>query len=306
MPEPFGFINAFKPPGPSSTAFGAWVRRLFGGRTSGGHWGTLDPGACGVLVIAIGEATKLLTYLGEGRKQYLFELRVGTKTSTADAGGRVVDQGEVPGDWPRHIAAALPRFVGDLEQTPPMFSAVKVDGRPLYRSARRGEDVARPKRRVRVYSLDALRVESRRAILRVVCSPGTYVRVLCEDLAAAGGTLGHMGVLVREAAGAFVLSDAALPAQLAAEPQRFLIDPGALLEQPRVQVGDDDARRFEHGNPIVVEERVAGPAMPVPILVYHGSRLLGVGERSPEDAARLVARRVLRGALDDGANGADA
>ena len=115
--ELFGFINAFKPPGPSSAAFGSWVKRRLAADALG-HWGTLDPAACGVLVLAVGKATKLLPLLSDNRKRYVFELVVGTRTDTADATGTVIGRAFVPAGWHEPLSGALSSMIGPLEQLP--------------------------------------------------------------------------------------------------------------------------------------------------------------------------------------------
>src|ERR1700687_5281616 len=177
----FGFINAHKPPGITSTAFGARVRHALG-RVPLGHWGTLDPDASGVLVLAVGHATRLLPLLGDGRKSYDFDLVLGFETDTGDASGSRTVSSDVPSLWAQALPDVLASIVGRLTQIPPMYSAVKVEGQPLYKAARRGEDVARVARDVEIYTLRVIDVGVERARLAVECSAGTYVRTLCEEI----------------------------------------------------------------------------------------------------------------------------
>lgn len=302
---PFGFINAFKPPGLSSAAFGNWVKRALGGAAVG-HWGTLDPAACGVLPLAVGKATRLLPLLPDSRKRYIFELVVGERTQTADASGDVIESAPVPDDWKRDLPAAAAELIGPQTQMPPMHSAVKVDGRPLYRSARLGLDVVRKPRPTVIHDLrvvgDAAAPQARNAALRaarlfVECEAGTYVRVLCEELGRRLGLPARMGALLRIGAGPFGLEGCVRPDQIAADPRACLIDPLAVLRNPRVALDEEGARRFMHGNQIRLgrgshASREHDPE--VEVLVTCGVELLGCGRvisDNGDDA--LVPTRVL-------------
>jgi tRNA pseudouridine55 synthase len=269
----FGFINARKPPGPTSTAFGSRVRRALG-RVSLGHWGTLDPGAEGVLVLAVGHATKLLPLLGSGRKRYEFELVLGSATDTGDASGAIIAESDIPEDWQDRLPSALTAFVGTISQVPPMYSAVKVAGQPLYKSARKGVSVDRAPRQVVVHALEVLGLLDFGVRLKLECDAGTYVRTLCEDIGRRLGAPAHMGSLLRTAAGPFTLDDAVVEDALFADPRSHVIDPLDVLKQPRVELDAERAKRFAHGNAIdhravmaygdvlvTVDGRLAGTAL---------------------------------------------
>ena len=282
----FGFLNAFKPPGMTSTALGGWLRRMLGG-TPVGHWGTLDPAASGVLVLAVGKATRLLPLIAPSDKQYIFELRVGAATDTGDAGGRVVARGEPPHDWRERLPMTAASLVGPLDQVPPMYSAVKIAGRPLYVSARQGQQVARAPRQTRVVALRVIETADDRARLLVECEAGLYVRALCEQLGEGIGVPAHMGALVRTAAGPFTIAHSKLPPEIEADPAGCLVNPLTVLRQPRIALEADDAQRFLHGNG--VEARApAGQAGEV--LVLYGEKLIGVGSLA---AGALSPLRVL-------------
>ncbi|MFO1080398.1 MAG: tRNA pseudouridine(55) synthase TruB [Reyranellaceae bacterium] len=203
-----GWVILDKPVGLGSTPAVGKVRRLFGADKAG-HGGTLDPLASGVLPIALGEATKTVPFVMDGRKEYRFTLRFGEARSTDDGEGEVVatSPGRPTDD---QIAAALPRFLGEIEQMPPAFSALKINGRRAYDLARAGEVVDLAPRRVRI---DALRLIGRpdadHADLVVSCGKGTYIRSLGRDLAQALGTVGHLSALRRTRAGPFA-EDAAI------------------------------------------------------------------------------------------------
>ena len=279
---PFGFINARKPPGITSTAFGSRVRHALG-RVPLGHWGTLDPEASGVLVLAVGHATRLLPLLGDGRKVYEFDLVLGSETDTGDAtGGRTVSS-DVPTSWAAKLPETLASIVGTLSQIPPMYSAVKVAGQPLYKSARRGEDVARTSRDVVIHALRVLDIGNARARLALECSAGTYVRTLCEEIGRRLGVPAHMDALVRTAAGPFVLARACTEAELFADPFAHLIDPLDVLLLSRVALGADDVARFSHGNAVAIVGNPSGE-----VLVTSGGRLIGTGLATVTQAGAML------------------
>jgi tRNA pseudouridine55 synthase len=284
--ETFGFLNALKPPGITSTALGGWLRRIFGGAPVG-HWGTLDPAASGVLVLALGKATRLLPLIALSDKQYVFELRVGTATDTGDAGGRTIASGAPPSDWRERLPAVAASLVGPLQQVPPMFSAVKVAGRPLYISARRGQQIPRAARATRIHALRVIETGFERARMLVECEAGLYVRALCEEIGSRFGVPAHMGWLVRTAAGPFAIARSKLPAEIESAPARCLIDPLAVLKQPRVALDAANAQRFMHGNGV---ETRAAAGETGEVLVLHGEKLIGVGSLT---AGALSPLRVL-------------
>lgn len=260
-----------------------------------GHWGTLDPAACGVLVLAIGRATRLLPLLPHARKRYVFELVLGSKTDSGDSTGRVVQLAGVSPDWRVRLPLALRSMLGDIKQIPPMHSALKVEGRALYRSARAGVEIPRSPRQVRIYALHPLVEEEPRAggaaatprvRLFVECDAGTYVRVLCEDLGRELGLPAHMGMLVRVGAGEFRISESLLPRDLERLLAAAVIDPLAVLRQQRCEVDATAARRFVHGNEIGARcAHVADDET----LVVHAGRILGSGQTFARDGRTLLA-----------------
>ena len=197
-----GWVILDKPVGLGSTPAVTKVRRLFGARKAG-HGGTLDPLASGVLPIALGEATKTVPFVMDGRKEYRFTLCFGEARSTEDAEGAVTATSDLrPTD--QAIRSALPAFVGEIEQTPPAFSALKIEGKRAYDLARAGEAVALKPRRVLIDRLELLgRPDADHADFVVACGKGTYIRSLGRDLARALGTVGYLSALRRTAAGPF-------------------------------------------------------------------------------------------------------
>lgn len=274
----FGFINALKPPGPTSTSFGAWVRRRLQASALG-HWGTLDPSACGVLVLAVGRAAKLLPYLPGDDKSYVFELRMGAATDTGDATGRAVRRAPVPANWSRRLHEAAASLVGPLDQVPPMYSAVKIGGRPLYKTARAGRAVDRPARRVTITRLQVIEAHGETARLTVDCSAGTYIRTLCEEIGDRMGLPAHLGMLLRTRAGPFDLEHSRTPLEIARDPVACLVDPLAVIALERVDVDDAGAARFAHGNDVAMTRpgiRSSTESTPSSVLVMHEGRLIGV------------------------------
>jgi tRNA pseudouridine55 synthase len=284
-----GFVNLFKPAGPTSTQFGARLRRIYGGdraKLAVGHLGTLDPQAAGVLPVALGRATRLISLIVDRRKAYAFTLVLGTQTTTGDFTGEVVARAPVPDDLDARLEAALGQFIGSVEQTPPMYSALHHGGRRLYEIARSGATVARPPRSITIYGLSLLGREGATLRLRLACSEGTYVRVLCEDLAAACGTLGHMGALLREAAGPFILGESRTLAEVAADPAGALISPERVIPIPTVVLDSRRATDFCAGRLVPLE----APPPERHVFVRDATRtLVGVGETV---GALLAPRKV--------------
>jgi tRNA pseudouridine55 synthase len=173
-----------------------------------GHAGTLDPLATGLLVVAVGPATRFLQYLPLEPKVYVATVRFGATTTSFDGEGDITSEAEVPGDLDVRLQLAIPQFLGLIDQLPPMFSAVKVKGKALYTYAREGLDVDRATRRIHIARIDVISIESDEAVLEVECSGGTYIRTLADDLGKAVGCGAYLSGLVRTQVGKFLLEDA--------------------------------------------------------------------------------------------------
>ena len=208
-----GLLLVDKPAGPTSHDVVHRLRRALGTKDAG-HTGTLDPAATGLLAICLGDALKLQRWLADGDKAYLATVAFGASTSTEDAEGTVVARGDAAGLTEAALRAALPDLTGEIDQVPPMYSAVRVDGRRLHEAARAGETVAREPRRVTVHALDLgplgpIEADGlRRVALGVRCGKGTFVRTLAADLGRAVGVPAHLCALRRTVAGPFRLDDA--------------------------------------------------------------------------------------------------
>lgn len=275
---PLGFVNLFKPAGLSSAQCGARVRRIFGTggpRLAVGHLGTLDPDAAGVLPLALGKATRLIPLIEDRRKAYAFTLVLGRSTTTGDASGETVRTGDIPSDASRLIEAAAARFVGASEQVPPMYSALHQGGKRLYELAREGVTVERKARRITVYDLRILGMEGHTARMRVACSEGTYVRTLCEDIGNAVGVPAHMGALLREASGPFVVYESLTLDEIAADPQLALVSPERVIPFPTIVLDGRGAADFRAGRLVPLP----GGAACRHVFVRDAARaLVGVGE----------------------------
>lgn len=205
-----GVICVLKPPGMSSSDAVTDVRRVFNEKRVG-HTGTLDPAAAGVLPVCIGRATRLFDFLVDKQKEYIAELVIGKATDTEDATGEVTEESDriVKAE---EIAKALSGFVGSIEQTPPIYSALNVNGVKLYKLARKGEvteGLEEKRRLIEVYEAELIRETGvNRFLIRIVCSKGTYIRTLCKDIGASIGCPAYMGFLLRTRSGSFTLDDA--------------------------------------------------------------------------------------------------
>ena len=200
-----GWVNLDKPLGMTSTQAVGKIRRLLNGQKVG-HAGTLDPLASGVLPIALGEATKTIPYMQDALKAYEFPVTWGEQRTTDDAEGEVLHSSDVRPSQ-SDIEAALPHYVGDITQTPPQFSAVKIDGQRAYDLARKGEDVEIKSREVYVEDLQLLSCDADSTRLKLICGKGTYVRSIARDIALELGTYGYVSALRRVAVGCFDVED---------------------------------------------------------------------------------------------------
>jgi tRNA pseudouridine55 synthase len=207
-PAVSGLLVVDKPPGGTSHDVVNRVRRVYG-TSKVGHAGTLDPAATGVLILGVGKATRLLAFLQGTAKEYRAVARFGVSTSTQDAEGAIISERPCSLD-PERIREEAGKFVGEITQLPPMVSAVKVAGEPLYKAARRGEWVEREQRTVRIYALEveSFDAETQSATLYVKCSSGTYIRTLASDLGEALGCGAHLTELRRLSVGSFKESEA--------------------------------------------------------------------------------------------------
>jgi len=274
-----GIILLDKPLGYSSSQAVQKVRWLFAARKAG-HTGSLDPFATGMLPICLGEASKTAGFMLDASKRYLATARLGQATATGDTEGDVVTQMPVPALSPKAIDAAFESFRGAIEQVPPMYSALKHQGQPLYKFARDGIEVKRKSRTVIIHGLELVAWDEPLLIFRVHCSKGTYVRTLAEDIAGKLGTCAHLQALRRLDVEPFreadmISLDELERAALTGQQDLLLLPLDTGLESwPMIQLSGEEQVRFTHGNPAPVQETHRGK-----VRVYALSgEILGLGE----------------------------
>jgi len=276
---PIGIVLLDKPPGLSSNAALQRVRRLYGA-TKAGHAGSLDPLATGMLPICLDEATKIAGEILSSRKRYRFTILLGVSTRTGDREGQIVARANVPELAPQRIEAVLETFLGSGRQVPPMYSALKRAGRPLYELARAGVVVEREARPIEIFELRLLGQNGASLELETHCSKGTYVRVLAEDIARALGTCGHVTALRRLSVEPFerepmqTLESIGLACENGTLPGVLPAD-WPLAHLPAVHLDSLQAARICHGQ-AVRPIGLGGSAGKVRL--YQAERFLGIGE----------------------------
>jgi len=291
-----GIILLDKPLGFTSNAALQKVRWLLNAEKAG-HTGSLDPLATGVLPLCFGEATKFSQYLLDSDKGYETVMQLGKTTTTADAEGEVL-QTRAVNVGREHIEAVLPQFRGPIQQIPPMYSALKRDGQPLYKLARAGEIVERDARSVTIARLELLASEGTTATLAVDCSKGTYIRTLVEDIGEQLGCGAYVAQLRRTQAGPFSLAQTVTLEELErvhaeggneAVDQFLLPSDSGLQDWPLLQFSEHSAFYWLHGQPVRSPE---APAFGMVRVQDHNGRFIGIGEVSED--GRIAPRRLIR------------
>ncbi|HEY0439037.1 MAG TPA: tRNA pseudouridine(55) synthase TruB [Xanthobacteraceae bacterium] len=292
-----GWLVLDKPTGMTSTHAVAVVKRAFAAKKAG-HAGTLDPLASGVLPIALGEATKTVPFVMDGRKTYRFTVRWGVETDTDDAEGKPIATSDARPDADA-IRAALPAFVGTVMQLPPRYSALKIAGQRAYDLAREGEEVVLEPREVRIDRLELIATpDVDHAEFAAECGKGTYVRAVARDLGRALGTHAHVVALRRTAVGTFTEADAARIDQLPAPDQAPLAPDASLLlpvaagltNVPSFAVNRSDAARLAHGQPVLLRGRDA-PVLTGTVAVTTEGRLVALVDAAEGE---LCPRRIFK------------
>jgi tRNA pseudouridine55 synthase len=304
-----GVLAVHKEAGWTSHDVVAKVRQVLGGAKVG-HAGTLDPAATGLLPLLIGKGTRIAEYLVEWDKEYLAVLRLGETTDTLDATGTVLDRRPTQHLTTAAIVEAVGRFRGAIEQVPPMYSAVKIDGVPLYRSARAGKTIAREARTVVIHELDVLGVADQDVAFRVVCSKGTFVRSLCADIGKALGVGAHLRTLERTRVGPLTLNRSLTVDAIvrdyhvgALTAHMWSLD-DVLRGLPLVVADVQAADRVRHGAPVAWSDVLPAmdgegerkPGMPVRIHDRMG-RLLAIGRFSKPCSDRIAIEKVFASEL---------
>ncbi|MBE5780011.1 MAG: tRNA pseudouridine(55) synthase TruB [Clostridiales bacterium] len=281
-----GFINILKPPGMTSSQAVGFVRRHLNGEKVG-HGGTLDPEASGVLPLMIGKAARLFDYMQDKEKVYIAEVSFGASTDTQDAQGKVLEVGE---NYPscEELEAVLGEFTGEIMQRPPIYSALKQDGKRLYQLARSGQSTDIPLRPATVYDLELVHMtENHGAIIRIRCAKGFYVRSLCHDLGQRLGCPSHMRFLLRAQSGVFGLDSAVTLEQIAKAKETgrletLLLHPSASLGHlASLQIPVEMEKPLRNGGKLPVDRFPGAEEIPQGKMVclWLGDQLLAIAER---------------------------
>ena len=242
-----GIFNIFKPPGMTSHDV-IWRMRKITGIKKIGHAGTLDPDATGVLPVFTGEATRLIEYVSADDKCYRVQVALGIKTSTGDDSGEIIERGEIPSMSLVQIENVFSAFTGEILQVPPMYSAIKHNGKKLYQLAREGKSIERESRRIFVNYINLLYYCENYMILQIDCSKGTYIRTLVEDLAQALGTVATVKFLLRVRSGIFNINDSCFLEELTIEHTKFLLPlDTAIAHITKLILSESQTRQFCHG-----------------------------------------------------------
>lgn len=287
-----GIINLLKPSNMSSNQALGHVKRILHIKKAG-HSGTLDPEAAGVLPVFLGKATRVVEYAMDGEKEYIAEVHFGIATDTQDAQGTIV-QRSTHKVTEADVRAYLDTLPGEQRQIPPMYSALKQNGVPMYALARKGIVQQIPTRNIRIYQTSYIQqTGEQRFLFRIVCSKGTYVRTICQDMGIALGTCAHLSFLLRTRTGGFTISNATTLQELEAamqtdQVQTCLLDMStALTAFPICRLTQQAHERVIHGKPIRNCDMLAGNALSQGTIcqIRIGSVLYGIGRRIPEGIA---------------------
>jgi len=289
-----GIVIIDKPTGRSSNHVLQQVKRLFDAKKAG-HTGALDPLATGVLPICLGEATKVSSYLLDADKAYHVTCKLGEVTDSGDSDGEVLSTSEIPEFDEQTLLDILPKFTGEQDQVPPMFSALKYNGQPLYKLARQGIEVERKSRRITIYDIQLLAITEDSFTLAVRCSKGTYIRTLVEDISHALGSGGHVVMLRRVAAAGYTEQQSITIEQLEVIAEQglqaldaeLLPTEDALEDWPKVMATDEMVIALRHGQTIKVEQEFSSANVR---LFDTEMNFLGLGEMS--DQGVVAPKRV--------------
>ena len=281
-----GFINVLKPAGMTSHDVVSFIRRTYGLKKVG-HAGTLDPAAAGVLPIALGSATRLIEYITDADKGYRAELTFGYKTDSGDDMGEVIEQinnFKIPSQ--QELDTVLQQFIGKIQQVPPMYSAIKVNGQKLYELARQGKSIEVPTRLVEISALNIIKNSGEKLLFDVTCSKGTYIRTLCMDIGAKLNLPATMSFLIRTRVGKFTLQEAVTLEEIAAEPQKALQNVHSVLNfMPKVILTKERSLAFSHGQMIKIEQLINNSI----IAVYNENKnLIGIGSNVGQSLLKPV------------------
>ncbi|HVL02640.1 MAG TPA: tRNA pseudouridine(55) synthase TruB [Dongiaceae bacterium] len=295
-----GVLVLDKPQGCTSNEILQRVKRMFGADKAG-HTGSLDPLATGVLPLCFGEATKFSQYLLDADKAYVVKAKWGERTNTADADGEVIETCSTDNVSREALVAVLPRFFGEIEQVPSMYSALKHNGQPLYKLARQGVEVERQPRKIRIHQLDLLDCDAQFFSLYVRCSKGTYIRNLVEDIAGAMGNLAHVVELRRTQAGSYQLEQSVSIETLVAALEsgghqaldQLLLPLGTSADHwPALELSENTTFYLRNGHPVQVP---GAPLQGWVKLLGPSQEFIGVGEI--QDDGKVAPRRLINSSV---------
>jgi tRNA pseudouridine55 synthase len=251
-----GILNVLKPPGMTSHDVVSYIRKISGIKKVG-HTGTLDPGAAGVLPICIGKATKIVDYLMNDKKTYIFELTLGNQTDTYDKYGQFIfkenkDCSKISFE---DFSKVLEKFKGEICQKPPSYSAIKINGKRAYEIARKGIEIDIPLRKVFIYNIEILSYNIPSILLKIVCSKGTYIRSICNDIGTELGVGGYMSFLLRTATGNFNLKNSHTLDSITKENfSSLLLDSDAALNMRNIYISDKLSNKIMNGNSVIIKD----------------------------------------------------
>ncbi len=292
-----GIIPVYKPSGMSSSAVTAKIKRFLG--IKAGHFGTLDPMASGVLPVMVGRATRLSEYLSEN-KEYNAVLKLGIKTETGDVTGKIIETAKIPALTEEKIEAAISTFKGEIMQTPPIYSALSVGGKKLYKYALSGESVEIKARPVKIYGIKLNFYNEDEIGITVSCGKGTYIRTLCEDIAKKLETVGTMKQLERSLSGGFAVSETVkLDDFLACDnPSDYIVSPEKIASNFNKVFLDKTAVTYYKNGGEINKERVEGLKKGI-ASVYYKDEFLGIGEGLLKENGELSLKGLWQNPKDE-------
>lgn len=271
-----GFINVLKPPGMSSHDVVSFIRRTYKLKKVG-HAGTLDPAAAGVLPIAVGKATRLIEYMTDADKAYRAELTLGYSTDSGDTTGNIVKKSNFITPESNVITNVLDSFMGEIQQIPPMHSAIKINGTKLYDLARKGISIERPPRTITIKKISLIKKSFDHFLFDVECSKGTYIRTLCLDIGVKLNIPSVMSFLIRTRVGGFKLDQASTLEEITKDPLQVLQNIDVVLEHiPAVFLASNLAQAFKQGQKITMENTDIQNSL---VRIYENDNdFIGIGE----------------------------
>lgn len=286
-----GILNILKPPGMTSHDVVSVVRKKLNMKKVG-HTGTLDPNASGVLPICVGQATKVSQFLLDSKKKYRAELTLGIETDTEDIYGEVINQVPVV-STKEEIESAILSFIGTYDQVPPMYSAVKVNGKKLYEMARNGIEIERKSRRINIYSIDIIEISGNTALFDVLCSKGTYIRTLCKDIGTSLGCGGVMSFLIRTETSGFDLSSSITIEELKEleEVEKVLLPLDYPLNHiPKIDVKPDYDKQVLNGARVYEHYLINKLDLPLEteVRIYLDNQFVGLGITKSSEGERYI------------------